>query len=35
LTGDTNGTLTILAPIESENGILEFVTKEIRGHEVK
>jgi hypothetical protein len=35
LTGDTNGALTIWAPLESESGTLEFVVKEVRGHEVK
>ncbi|CAG2109261.1 unnamed protein product [Medioppia subpectinata] len=33
LTGDTTGTLTIWAPLEDENGILEFVVKEVKGHE--
>jgi hypothetical protein len=35
LSGDTNGALTIWAPLENESGTLEFVMKEIRGHDVK
>lgn len=34
LTGDTSGTLTIWAPNENQSGQIEFVVKEVRGHEV-
>ncbi|XP_054159536.1 echinoderm microtubule-associated protein-like CG42247 [Oppia nitens] len=33
LSGDTTGTLTIWAPVEDDNGLLEFVVKEVKGHE--